>query len=410
MDSYWLEWIEMITRWMHFLFGIAWIGASLHFVRVDRGLVPPSDPDDLRQGTLWAIHGGGIYEFTKYKGAPASWPSDLHWSKWEAYSTWLSGMLLLTLVYYLKAELYLYGSLEWMRTPLRAVLASLSVLGGCVLIYELLIRSRLPEYPKALAWIMAGLVLGLCFLSLELFAPRAAFIHVGAVLGSIMVGNVFFGIMPAQKAFVAAVQAGNEPDLDRAEKAKQRSFFNNYFTLPVLFCMISLHFSVIYQHDMAAIGLFLVMLAGAVGRHFFNLRHIGIVQPIYLVIAAGLLATVALVVQPTSSTVPSEGDEQTMESALDPAQAASQEDRDQRALSLVQTHCAQCHAMQPTYPGFASPPAGLIYDSLATLKSQRVRAMTSIQSGYMPLGNLSGLSKADREFMVQYLAMDAVSQ
>ena len=131
--------------------------------------------------------------------------------------------------------------------------------------------------------------------------------------------------------------------------------------------MISLHFSVIYQHDMAAIGLFLVMLAGAVGRHFFNLRHIGIVQPIYLMIAAGLLATVALVVQPTSSTVLGKGDEQTMESVLDPAQSASQEDRDQRALSLVQTHCAQCHAMQPSHPGFASPPAGLIYDSLATL-------------------------------------------
>ena len=119
---------------------------------------------------------------------------------------------------------------------------------------------------------------------------------------------------------------------------------------------------------------------------------------------------VALVVQPTSSTVPSEGDEQTTESAIDPAKAASQEYRDQRALSLVQTHCAQCHARQPTHPGFASPPAGLIYDSLATLKSQRVRAMTSIQSGYMPLGNLSGLSKADRDFMVQYLAMDALSQ
>ena len=119
--------------------------------------------------------------------------------------------------------------------------------------------------------------------------------------------------------------------------------------------MISLHFSVIYQHDMAAIGLFLVMLAGAVGRHFFNLRHVGIVQPIYLVIAAGLLATVALVIQPTSSTVLSEGDEQTMESALDPAEAASQEGRDKRALSLVQTHCAQCHAMQPTSPRIREP-------------------------------------------------------
>ena len=132
--------------------------------------------------------------------------------------------------------------------------------------------------------------------------------------------------------------------------------------------------------------------------------------PIYLVIAAGFLAAVALLIQPNSSAVPGEGDEQMIESALDPAQAASQQDRDQRALSLVQTHCAQCQAMQPSHPGFASPPAGLIYDSLATLKSQRVRAMTSIQSGYMPLGNLSGLSKADRDFMVQYLAMDALSQ
>ena len=184
---------------------------------------------------------------------------------------------------------------------------------------------------KALAWIMAGLVLGLCFLTLELFAPRAAFIHVGAVLGSIMVGNVFFGIIPAQKAFVAAVQAGNEPDLDRAEKAKQRSFFNNYFTLPVLFCMVSLHFSAIYQHDMAAIGLFLVMLAGAVGRHFFNLRNIGIVQPIYLIVAAGSSPRSRCSFNRIRARCQVRGWTSKRWKALDPGQAASQQNRDQRA-------------------------------------------------------------------------------
>lgn len=402
MEGYGLEWLELVGRWLHLLFGIAWIGASLHFVRVDRGLVAPSSESDERQGTFWAIHGGGIYEFTKYKGAPAVWPSELHWSKWEAYSTWLSGVLLLFLVYYVKAEAYLYGELELLHTPLRAVMASMALIAGSVLVYEGLIRSALPARPAVLAWVMGGLVLGLSFLSLTLFAPRAAFIHVGAVLGSIMVGNVFFGIIPAQKAFVAAVQQGRAPDQSRADKAKQRSFFNNYFTLPVLFCMVSLHFPMVYQHELAGVSLFLIMLAGALGRHFFNLRHVGLHQPIYLAAAALILMGVAWLIQPRSIEV--EADTQLSADPVEARQAKAELEAE--VMALVNLHCVNCHADQPTYPGFSSAPAGLSYESLAMLRAQSARAMTAIQSGYMPLGNLTQLSKDDRAKLVRYLATE----
>lgn len=405
MEGYLLGWLELVARWLHLLFGIAWIGASLHFVRVDRGLVPPSSEEDERQGTFWAIHGGGIYEFTKYKGAPAAWPRDLHWSKWEAYSTWLSGMLLLFLIYYLKAEAYLYGESPWVNTPLGAVMASLGLIAGSVLIYECLIRSSLPSRPSLLAWMMAGLILGLCFLSLALFSPRAAFIHVGVVMGSIMVGNVFFGIIPAQKAFVAAVQEGRAPDQDRADKAKQRSFFNNYFTLPVLFCMVSLHFPMVYQHELASVCLFLIMLAGALGRHFFNMRHIGVHQPAFLAAAILILIGVAVLIQPRL--IGANSDQEPRLNAQKAIQTNTE--RDAEVMALVNLHCVNCHANKPTYPGFSSPPAGLSYESLAMFKAQSARAMTAIQSGYMPLGNLTQLSKEDRAKLVRYLATEGVA-
>ncbi len=392
MDSYWLEWFEVLFRWLHLLVGVAWIGSSLHFVRVDRGL-EPDEHDASVQGRFWAIHGGGVYQFTKFNLAPKDWPANLHWSKWEAYTTWLSGIVLLVLIYYVQADVYLVAAHEPHVSAGQAIAISLAMIVGAVGLYEILIRSQLAAHTRSFAVLVTALILGLCWLADHFLASRAAFIHVGVVLGSIMVGNVFFGIIPAQKAFVAAVRQGQAPDQAITQLARQRSFFNNYLTLPVLFCMISLHFSMLYQNTWGFLGLFTVMLAGALARHFFNLRHIKIVQWRYLIIPAVMVLIVMLLFRPPAPA------QKPSVSLKDVPTLRSEAEIDQ----LVATHCGNCHAKQPAHPGFFAPPGGLLFENHQDLLAQRARASSAIASGYMPLGNASGFQASDRTDLMQYL-------
>ena len=394
MAPYWLEWLELLLRWLHLLVGVAWIGASLHFVLVDRSLI--SDPeDDAIKGRFWAIHGGGVYQFTKYNLAPPQWPATLHWSKWEAYTTWLTGMGLLTLVYYLRSEAYLVGAGKWVTDPDQAIWASLGLIASSLAIFEGLIRSRLARHTVVFAILIAVLILALCWFATQLLSSRAAFIHVGVILGSIMVGNVFFGIIPAQKAFVAAVQAGRDPDLTLTLAARHRSFFNNYLTMPVLFCMVSLHFPLLYQHALNFLGLFMVMLAGAIARHFFNLRHLKIIHWRYLGLAAGLIVVTMLLLRPVA-----QGDAAATDAAkttIEPALTVDAID------GLMMTHCANCHSAAPTHPGFATAPGGLYFANHEDLFRQKTRAAAAIGSGYMPLGNMTKLSRVERAQLMRSL-------
>ena len=368
MAPYWLEWLELLLRWLHLLVGVAWIGASLHFVLVDRSLI--SDPeDDAVKGRFWAIHGGGVYQFTKYNLAPPEWPATLHWSKWEAYTTWLTGMGLLTLIYYLRSDAYLVGVEKWVTEPSQAIWVSLGLIASSLALYEGLIRSPLARRTALFAALITVLVLILCWLSAQLLSNRAAFIHVGVILGSIMVGNVFFGIIPAQKAFVAAVQAGRDPDLALTLAARHRSFFNNYLTMPVLFCMVSLHFPLLYQHSLNFLGLFLVMFAGALARHFFNLRHLNILRWRYLWIAAGLIAlTMLLLRPPVLDDINAPSDLSATVESIEPALTKAEID------GLMMTHCANCHSASPTHPGFATAPGGLYFVDQEDLLRQKARA------------------------------------
>jgi uncharacterized membrane protein len=397
MVPYWLEWFELLLRWLHLLVGVAWIGASLHFVLVDRSLI--SDPEDeVVKGRFWAIHGGGVYQFTKYNLAPPEWPATLHWSKWEAYTTWLTGMGLLTLIYYLRSDAYLVGAGKWVTDPGQAIWVSLGLIASSLALYEGLIRSPLARRTGLFAALIIVLVLILCWLSAQLLSNRAAFIHVGVILGSIMVGNVFFGIIPAQKAFVEAVQAGRDPDVALTLAARHRSFFNNYLTMPVLFCMVSLHFPLLYQHSLNFLGLFLVMFAGAVARHFFNLRHLNILHWRYLWMAAGLVVLTMLLLRPpvqAENNAPNASSE-TVES-IEPALTKAEVD------GLMMTHCANCHSASPTHPGFATAPGGLYFVDQEDLLRQSVRAASAIGSGYMPLGNMTKLSRAERARLMRFL-------
>ena len=402
MEAYAFEWLELVFRWLHLLAGIAWIGASFHFVLVDNALEPPQ-PDEGKteiKGHFWAIHGGGVYRFSKYRLAPERWPDNLHWSKWEAYTTWLTGSALMVLIYYYQSQLYLIGSDKWLQDPDSAVATSLAFVIVGVGTYEGLIRSPLRRYPLLFALIMGMLVLLMSWLAVQIFADRAAFIHVGAVLGSIMAGNVFFGIIPAQRQFVSAVLAGTEPDQLIADAAKQRSFFNNYFTLPVLFCMISNHYPFIYGHSLSWLALFLIMIAGAIGRHYFNRRHQGENRYEYLIVAALLMFTVAFVLMARDVKT---GAPESLLGATTVLSADRPEDDHIR--HLLQIHCAGCHAQVPSTAGFVSAPGGLIFETLGQLGEQRRTAFIAITTGYMPLGNLTRLSLADRQLLLVWLRL-----
>lgn len=391
MEAYIVDWFSLIVRWLHLITGIAWIGASLHFIWLDNSLQePPSWKKDRGiKGEIWSIHGGGIYEFNKYHLAPPSWPDKLHWSKWEAYTTWITGIFLIVAVYYLQAQSFLVGPGNWITSPKVAVFASAGFLGLGIGFYELAIRSRLKHNALMFAGLIVAYLTVLSWLSVQLFSDRAAYLHIGAVMGTIMAGNVFLGIIPAQKSFVAAVEAGNEPDADLAEFAKLRSTHNNYFTLPVLFCMISNHYPFLYGHEYNWIILIYVMGVMAYARHFFNLRHRGEVNPWILVRAVLAFLVLAGFL----------GFERVAQSS-DTANILS----DQEIAVIVQNNCTVCHSVTPTYPGFAAPPAGVVMDSLGEVTASAARIRVAISSNYMPLGNVTNMSPDDRAALMGWLA------
>ena len=391
MEAYFVDWFSVIVRWLHFITGIAWIGASLHFAWLDNSLEEPDEDKKAQgiKGDLWAIHGGGIYNFNKYALAPPTWPSVLHWSKWEAYTTWITGTLLMVAVYYLQAQSYLVGSDKWIADPNVAIAASVGYLLSGMLVYEALVRSPLRQQAILFAGLLAVFIGLQCWLATKLFSDRAAFLHVGALMGTIMAGNVFLGIIPAQKKFVAAIQAGQDPDSGAAAFAKQRSMHNNYFTLPVLFCMISNHYPFLYGHSYNWVILIAIIAITAYARHFFNQRNRGIVD--YSILVKAFVAFILL-----SGALGIERYEQQRTSvAMDVADGA--------AFALIDTHCAVCHSQTPTQPGFVVPPAGILMDDRDVILQSAAQMLTAVQTHYMPLGNLTGMTDDERAELVSWL-------
>ena len=278
MEAYIADWLNLLVRWLHVIAGVAWIGASFYFIWLDDHLEPPRDPADDEKGVggeVWSVHGGGFYHAQKYKAAPQQLPERLHWFKWEAYTTWLSGIFLTALVYWYGAEVYLIDrSVADFSSPVAVGIAIAFIVGGW-LVYDVLCKSPLARDTRVFRGILlllcALLAWGLC----ELFSGRGAYIHFGAVLGTIMVANVFFVIIPGQKQMVAAAERGETPDPTHGQRGKQRSVHNTYFTLPVLFVMTSNHFAMAYGHEYNWLILIGISLAGALIRIYFVARHKG---------------------------------------------------------------------------------------------------------------------------------------
>ena len=399
-----LEWLNLAFRFFHVVAAIAWIGASFYFIWLDLSLREPPKwkADQGVKGDLWAIHGGGIYEVAKYSLRPQVMPQKLHWFKWEAYSTWLSGTGLLILMYYLQAQTYLVGYNTLIQSPGLAVIASISFLLGAQLIYEVLLRTPLVKRGLLFALVLLLLIGAASYLAHCLFSPRAAYLHVGAMIATWMAGNVFWGIVPAQRNFLAAVTNNQTPDSCGMAFAKLRSTHNNYLTLPVVFCMLSNHYPFIYGHEYAWLALVAIGLSLAWARHFFNLKHLGVVKPYILVTSLIALIFIGWMMSlPTGAK--STAQTNTAATAIVAADQLAV-NPEEKITHLVQVHCANCHSATPSQPGFNAPPAGLLLNSAAELSAQKIRALPALSSGYMPLGNFHQMTDLERKALTDWLS------
>ncbi|MFC3851242.1 urate hydroxylase PuuD [Salinispirillum marinum] len=394
--AYLMDWLQLFFRWFHVIAGIAWIGASFYFIWLDNNLREPPQwkKDKGIKGDLWAIHGGGYYEVAKYQLGPEEQPETLHWFKWEAYTTWLTGMVLMVLIYYVGAQAYLVDASKFAFTTPQAVMLSVASLLVGLAIYEALLRSRLRRNGMAFGIVLFLILTFYAWLMTSVFSGRGAYIQVGALIGTIMAGNVFLGIMPAQRKLVAAVQAGETPDPAPALMAKLRSTHNNYLTLPIIFIMLSNHYPMTYGHELNWLVLAAIGAISAYARHFFNLKHQGKVQPAILVIALVALAGLAfLMAPPSAQTAVSEE----RSNAMANVSTAQIDD-------ILQARCATCHATNPSSTMFSAAPAGLNFEHSDQLLVAADRAVTSMRSGYMPLGNMTGMTDEERALLIDWVA------
>lgn len=383
MEAYIADWLNLLVRWLHVITGVAWIGASFYFVWLDNHLEPPKDPADDAKGVggeVWSVHGGGFYHAQKYKVAPPALPERLHWFKWEAYTTWLSGMFLTALLYWYGAEVYLIDrSVADFSAPAAVGIAIAFIVGGWF-VYDLLCKSPLARDTRAFAIVLMLLVSALAWGLCEVFSGRGAYIHFGVVLGTIMVANVYFVIIPGQKLMVAAAERGEEPDPIHGLRGKQRSVHNTYFTLPVLFVMTSNHFAMAYGHEFNWLILIGISLAGALIRIYFVARHKGKASPVSVILAVVILAAVAIAIAPR------------------PQESSGASVSFNQVRNVINARCTSCHSSAPVHPAFPVAPLGIEFDNEAQIVNEAERIyQQTVVTRVMPIGNLTAMTDEERQ-------------
>jgi len=392
MDPYIVEWLNLILRWLHLITGIAWIGASFYFVWLDNNLQTPPDWKKEKgiKGDLWALHGGGFYEVTKYQVGPEQMPQTLHWFKWEAYSTWITGMLLMSIMFYLGADAYLIDSRVAELTQWQAIGIGIASLLVGWFAYDILCNTALQKNGYLLAVVLMVLITGLIYFLTHTFSARGAYIHVGAIIGTIMAANVFRVIMPSQRALVNAVKEGMEPDPSWGIKAKLRSTHNNYLTLPLLFIMISNHYPITYNHPYNWVVLAAIILITAFARHYFNLKHRGIKKPMIIVVAAVATIIMAWALAPQKATLDGVA-------AVDVNASQVEE--------IIQARCASCHSANPTDDIFSAAPGGVMLDTIEQIKqwSSRIK-LRAVDTEGMPFMNKTGMTVEERSLVGAWIA------
>ncbi|MDP2317056.1 MAG: urate hydroxylase PuuD [Pseudomonadota bacterium] len=380
MDAYLADWAHLILRWLHLIAGAAWIGASFYFNWLNNHVRPPEDGRKGIEGEVWSVHGGAFYQAIKHGYTLPKLPGTLHWFYWEAYTTWLSGIGLLAVVYWLDAK-------AWMAGPYGPGPAVAVGIGGLVvgwIVYDLLCKSPLAPHPRAFGLTVYALLVAAAFGLYQVLPARAAYIHTGAIIGTIMAANVFFVIIPSQRTMVDKVARGEPPDLTAGKPGAVRSLHNNYFTLPVLFIMVSNHFPFTYGSDHGWLALAAIGAVGVVIRHVFNLKGKGVAYTPWIPVAVvgGLVIIAAMAPKRIEG----------------PAVGWSE------VAPIVSARCTPCHATAPTMAGFTAPPKGYVLETEAHAAVSAALIRTQVETQVMPLGNLTGMTPEERAKLVAWAA------
>ena len=390
------EWTELILRWFHVIAGIAWIGSSFYFIALDLSLKQNKNLPDKSHGEAWQVHGGGFYHLVKYLVAPSKMPSELTWFKWEAYATWVSGFALLALIYYAGAELYMIDIVKYDLEKYEAVIISLlGVVFGWV-IYDFVCRLSLKTNVYVLISSIFILITVMSWTYSEIFSYRGAFMQIGTVLGTIMVANVLMIIIPGQKKVVASLLANETPNPIHGAIAKQRSLHNNYLTLPVIFIMISNHYPLIYATKYSWIIISIILIIGALIRHFFNIKHTGAKPPYWVCVPIIILGSIIFYIsdlgKPKLNNVKNTAT--LIELIPEKTLVSAQE--------IIVSKCSMCHAKEPLWENMKNAPKLVnletptdIINNIDNIYKQ------SVLSYAMPPGNISFLEENERSLINQ---------
>ena len=382
MIAEWGAWANLAIRWLHLIAGVAWIGSSFYFMWLDSHLKPPKVPrGEGVAGELWSVHSGGFYHQMKFMVAPSDMPEELHWFKWEAYTTWISGFLLLSLIFYVGADLNLIDRSKADLASWQAIGLGLATLVAGWLVYDGLCRSPVGQNLKLFGIVWFGVLTAAAYGLTRVFSDHGAFMHVGAIIGTVMAANVFMIIIPNQRKVVAQVLAGQAPDPSLGKQAKQRSVHNNYMTLPVLFIMISNHYPMIFAAPLNWLWLAGLGITGVTIRHFFNLKNAGRMEPQVLLYGALAFLTVAALnmsARPKPATI-----------TAVPTYGAVR--------LIVDKHCVSCHAAHPTHRAYPAAPNGVMFDTTDALQKYAPKIYErAVATHSMPLSNETGMTDIER--------------
>ena len=382
-EGHLMEWLNIIIRLMHITFGIAWIGASFYFVFLENALNRTNNVRDELAGNLWAIHGGGFYYLEKYKVAPKTIPKHLHWFKYEAYFTWVSGFCLLFVVYYFNASALLIDKNVLNITALQGIGIGIGSFVIAWIIYDLLCKSPLIKKPIWFTLVGFAVLTGLAYFYTHVFSSRAAYMHFGAMIGSIMVANVFFVIIPAQKAMVKAAKKGLPLNPQLGKNALSRSLHNNYFTLPVLFVMISNHFPTTFGYEQPWLILIIISLGTAGVKHYLNLREKGQLSVWVLPVSVVILLAGAFISAPPK----------------DPG-ACNTKIEFSEVNAIIQERCISCHSSKPTDDVYKAPPNGVMYDTPDDIVRKKDLIMQRVViTKTMPQNNKTNITQKERDII-----------
>ena len=387
MDPILLDWLSLFVRWAHVMLGIGWIGTSFFFVWLDMSLrANPNAPKGVG-GESWMVHGGGFYHAQKYLVAPEALPKELHWFKYEAYYTWVTGLLMLVLVYYVQARTFLIDPRIARLEPVQAIALSIGALIVGWFVYDQLCKSPLGRRTRWLGLAVFLLAVAFAFFFTRVFSGRAAFLHIGALLGTIMSANVFFVIIPNQKLVVADLLAGRTPNPALGEQAKQRSLHNNYLTLPVVLTMISSHYPMLFEQPYAWQFAAAIIIGAGLVRHYYNLKDAGRSGnwiDWLLVYAAGIAVSLVIV----SMDLASRG--RSAATAGEPVQLAE-------VVTVIQNRCVACHSATPSDGSFRGPPKGIAFDTPEEIERYADQILrVAVETQAMPLANRTEMTPEER--------------